>query len=102
LARARPCRAGPLLIFTHTAPAWAAVPEWTPAETLELVTEVMAIDDGRSRSVSVFQKWATPLPAVAARGGGACLWRRPSRPSWRYLLEGRAAEVLALPAAGGG
>ncbi|EEC72591.1 hypothetical protein OsI_06050 [Oryza sativa Indica Group] len=31
-------------------------PEWTPAETLALVAEVAAVDDGWSRSVSAFQK----------------------------------------------
>jgi hypothetical protein len=33
-------------------------PEWTPAETLALVAEVAAVDDGWSRSVSAFQKWS--------------------------------------------
>ncbi|XP_040376830.1 trihelix transcription factor ASR3-like isoform X2 [Oryza brachyantha] len=53
-------------------------PEWTPAETLALVAEVAAVDDGWSRSVSAFQKWAivaenlaySPASRGKARGRG--------------------------------
>jgi hypothetical protein len=41
-------------------------PEWTPAETLALVAEVAAVDDGWSRSVSAFQKWAMVAENLAA------------------------------------
>ncbi|XP_039788397.1 trihelix transcription factor ASR3-like isoform X2 [Panicum virgatum] len=41
-------------------------PEWTPAETLALVAEVAAVDDGWSRSVSTFQKWAMVAENLAA------------------------------------
>ncbi|XP_062218325.1 uncharacterized protein LOC133918457 isoform X2 [Phragmites australis] len=41
-------------------------PEWTAAETLALVAEVAAVDDGWSRSVSAFQKWAMVAENLAA------------------------------------
>ncbi|TVU32797.1 hypothetical protein EJB05_24553, partial [Eragrostis curvula] len=41
-------------------------PEWTRAETLALVAEVAAVDDGWSRSVSAFQKWAMVAENLAA------------------------------------
>ncbi|CAD6251713.1 unnamed protein product [Miscanthus lutarioriparius] len=41
-------------------------PEWTPAETLALVAQVAAVDDGWSRSVSAFQKWAMVAENLAA------------------------------------
>ncbi|KAK3152262.1 hypothetical protein QOZ80_2BG0156530 [Eleusine coracana subsp. coracana] len=41
-------------------------PEWTRAETLALVAEVAAVDDGWSRSVSAFQKWAMVAENLAS------------------------------------
>ncbi|KAL6629939.1 hypothetical protein ACP70R_029704 [Stipagrostis hirtigluma subsp. patula] len=59
-------------------------PEWTPAETLALVAEVAAVDDGWSRSVSAFQKWAIVAENLAASLG-------PARRSGQGRGRGRAA-----------
>ncbi|KAL6888759.1 hypothetical protein ACP4OV_009785 [Aristida adscensionis] len=59
-------------------------PEWTAAETLALVAEVAAVDDGWSRSVSAFQKWAIVAENLAAALG-------PARRSGKGRGRGRAA-----------
>ncbi|CAN6271615.1 unnamed protein product [Urochloa humidicola] len=69
-------------------------PELTPAETLALVAEVAAVDDGWSRSVSAFQKWAMvaenlaaseALPARRRCGGGAKRAAAECRRRWEAL-----------------
>ncbi|CAN6247002.1 unnamed protein product [Urochloa humidicola] len=76
-------------------------PEWTPAETLALVAEVAAVDDGWSRSVSAFQKWAMvaenlaaseALPARRRGGGGGKRAAAECRRRWEAL----AAEYGAV------
>ncbi|KAF8691217.1 hypothetical protein HU200_040337 [Digitaria exilis] len=53
-------------------------PEWTAAETLALVAEVAAVDDGWSRSVSAFQKWAMVAENLAASASWGPARRRGS------------------------
>ncbi|CAN6237284.1 unnamed protein product [Urochloa humidicola] len=75
-------------------------PEWTPAETLALVAEVAAVDDGWSRSVSAFQKWAMVAENLAAasealparRRGGSKRAAAECRRRWEAL----AAEYGAV------
>ncbi|CAL5023716.1 unnamed protein product [Urochloa decumbens] len=74
-------------------------PDWTPAETLALVAEVAAVDDGWSRSVSAFQKWAMVAENLALapgaarrRGGGGKRAAAECRRRWEAL----AAEYGAV------
>lgn len=69
-------------------------PEWTPAETLALVAEVAAVDDGWSRSVSAFQKWAIVAENLAASRGRAARGRGRGRAAseCRRRWEALAAE----------
>ncbi|CAM0147325.1 unnamed protein product [Urochloa decumbens] len=74
-------------------------PEWTPAETLALVAEVATVDDGWSRSVSAFQKWAMVAENLALapgaarrRGGGGKRAAAECRRRWEAL----AAEYGAV------
>ncbi|KAJ1278116.1 hypothetical protein BS78_04G054600 [Paspalum vaginatum] len=78
-------------------------PEWTSAETLALVAEVAAVDDGWSRSVSAFQKWAMVAENLAAsealaRGPGARRGRGSKRAAaeCRRRWEALAAEYGAV------
>ncbi|KAF0906154.1 hypothetical protein E2562_009144 [Oryza meyeriana var. granulata] len=77
-------------------------PEWTPAETLALVAEVAAVDDGWSRSVSAFQKWtivAENLAESAAASRGRARGRGRAASECRRRWETLAAERKAgLPA----
>uniref|UniRef100_A0A0E0JW72 Myb-like domain-containing protein n=1 Tax=Oryza punctata TaxID=4537 RepID=A0A0E0JW72_ORYPU len=74
-------------------------PEWTPAETLALVAEVAAVDDGWSRSISAFQKWAIvaenladSYSAAAASRGRARVGRGRAARECRRRWETLAAE----------
>ncbi|RLM79915.1 uncharacterized protein C2845_PM12G04290 [Panicum miliaceum] len=71
-------------------------PEWTPAETLALVAEVAAVDDGWSRSVSAFQKWAMVAENLAASEALASSGTARRRGSKRAAAECRRRwEALA-------
>ncbi|XP_066329625.1 trihelix transcription factor ASR3-like isoform X2 [Miscanthus floridulus] len=82
-------------------------PEWTPAETLALVAEVAAVDDGWSRSVSAFQKWAMVAENLAAseafasgprtrRGRGSGSGSKRTAGECRRRWEALAAEYGAV------
>ncbi|KAG8069936.1 hypothetical protein GUJ93_ZPchr0006g44055 [Zizania palustris] len=75
-------------------------PEWTPAETLALVAEVAAVDDGWSRSVSAFQKWAIVAENLASssapRGRARGRERGRAASECRRRWEALAAEYGAV------
>jgi hypothetical protein len=72
-------------------------PEWAPAETLALVVEVAAVDDGWSRSVSAFQKWAMVAESLAAsEAGSARLGSKRAAAECRRRWEALAGEYNAV------
>ncbi|KAL5212755.1 hypothetical protein ABZP36_023602 [Zizania latifolia] len=71
-------------------------PEWTPAETLALVAEVAAVDDGWSRSVSAFQKWAIVAENLASSSAPRGRARGRAASECRRRWEALAAEYGAV------